>query len=343
VGHCIRAGVGDGELLDYLESVLRVYNRHGRRDNKFKARIKILLNELGIEAFTAEVEAEFAARTAGERIALPQAEIERIRAFFAMPELTPTAHTPAYDTALAVRPAFARWARQNTFAHKVAGHAMVLISLKAPGDVPGDATAHQMEVVADLAERFGHGDIRVSHEQNLALPHVRREDLPVIFDTLQAAGLASANAGMITDIICCPGLDFCNLANTRSIPLAQEIALAFDGEMARTLGEVSLNMSGCINACGHHHVGHIGLLGVDRKGEEAYQISLGGRSDRNARIGEITGPALARAEVVPALRRVLDTYLSVRERAGERFIDTLERLGETPFREAIHADHPAHS
>lgn len=331
----VRDFVAKSELLDYLEAIMRVYNRHGRRDNKYKARIKILVNELGPEEFKRQVETEFVAQTDGEKIRLPEAEADRIAAYFA-PLILETRTQDAFDRRAEDDARFARWARQNVRDHKVTGYASATISLKPVGAPPGDATAEQMDAVADLAERFGHGDIRVSHEQNLVLPQIAKDDLPALFDALGEHGLATSNIGLVSDIICCPGLDYCNLANTRSIPLAQEIAEFFEAREDE-IGELRLKMSGCINACGHHHVGHIGILGVDRKGEENYQISLGGRSDERAAIGDIVGPALAKDEVVPALKRLFETYLESRTGPEERFIDALERLGHAHFKEALYA------
>ncbi|MEO1568139.1 MAG: nitrite/sulfite reductase [Pseudomonadota bacterium] len=331
--------VPGGALLDYLEAIMRVYNLHGRRDNKYKARIKILVNELGAEAFTRQVEAEFAAQTPGEKIDLPPDEIARIHAYFTPPTLIgKLAVSEAFERAKADNRDFARWATANLHPHKHAGYTSVTISLKPIGGAPGDATDAQMDVVADLAERYGHGDIRVSHAQNLVLAHVALDDLPALYSGLAGAGLATANEGLITDMIVCPGLDYCNLANARSIPIGQEIQRAFsDPDLQADIGKLHLNISGCINACGHHHVGHIGILGVDKKGEEFYQITFGGRADEKAAIGDIAGPALRYEEVPPALLRVIERYRSLRTSADEPFITVFEREGMTPFKEALYA------
>jgi len=331
--------VPGGALLDYLEAIMRVYNLHGRRDNKYKARIKILVNELGAEAFTRQVEAEFAAQTPGEKIDLPPDEIARIHAYFTPPALIgKPAVSEAFERAKADNRDFARWATANLHPHKHAGYTSVTISLKPIGGAPGDATDAQMDVVADLAERYGHGDIRVSHAQNLVLAHVALDDLPALYSGLAGAGLATANEGLITDMIVCPGLDYCNLANARSIPIGQEIQRAFsDPDLQADIGKLHLNISGCINACGHHHVGHIGILGVDKKGEEFYQITFGGRADEKAAIGDIAGPALRYEEVPPALLRVIERYRSLRTSADEPFITVFEREGMAPFKEALYA------
>ncbi|OQW46238.1 MAG: sulfite reductase [Proteobacteria bacterium SG_bin6] len=319
------------ELLSYLEACLRVYNRYGRRDNIYKARIKILIHELGAEEYRRQVEAEFA-RLRHEGIDPPLAELERISAFFA---------PPAFETGLSDAidlsdPDFADWVRQNVSAHQAPGYAIATISLKPVGGIPGDASAEQMRVVADLAERYSFDEVRVTHAQNLVLPHVRKADLPAVFAVLQAAGLATANLDLISDIIACPGLDYCSLANARSIPVAQKIAQRFaDLDRQRTLGELKLKISGCINACGHHHAGHIGILGVDRKGTENYQLLLGGSGAEEVSLGRITGPGFDEDGIVDAVERVTDLYVQARE-DGERFIDTYRRLGFEPFKEAIY-------
>ncbi len=335
----VRDFVPEAALLDYLEAIMRVYNRHGRRDNKFKARIKILVNELGPEAFIDEVEAEYAAQRPHEKIDLPQAEIDRIHAYFAPP---PFADLPekseVLEAARRADPALDRWARANLHPHKVPGYTSVTVSLKPHGIAPGDATDRQMELVADLGERYGFDDIRVTHAQNLVLPHVALDDVPAVHAALADAGLATANESLISDIICCPGLDYCNLANARSIPVSQAIQAAFsDPEDEADIGQLHINISGCINACGHHHVGHVGILGVDKKGEEVYQITLGGRADEKATIGDIAGKGLAADEVPRALKRIVQRYRELRTDRQERFIDVLERTGHDPFKEAIYA------
>jgi len=324
-------------LLSYLEATLRVYNQLGRRDNLYKSRIKILVRATGIDAFREQVEAEWLAGR-DEAVDLPAAEVARIHAYFAPPTFeTPEATRACLAERFAAEPEFARWARHNVRAHKRAGYASAVISLKAAGQVPGDATAAQMEAVAALAERYALDEIRVSHEQNLVLPHVAQRDLFALWQGLREAGLASANHGLIGDMIACPGLDFCNLANARSIPVAQAIGERFaDPQRQSTIGGIQIKISGCMNACGHHHVGHIGLLGVDRKNREFYQITLGGRADEHAAIGRVLGPALPYDEVVDAVETLVDTYLRRRESADERFLDTYARIGAEPFREALY-------
>ncbi|KCZ45310.1 MULTISPECIES: nitrite/sulfite reductase [unclassified Hyphomonas] len=330
--------VPEAELLDYVEAIMRVYNRYGRRDNKYKARIKILVAELGPEEFTRQVEAEYAAQRPHEKIDLPQAEIDRIHAYFAPPAFDAEDGTDAFEAAKAAEPDFAQWAEVNLHPHKQAGHASVTVSLKPIGGAAGDATDLQMEIVAGLAERYAYDDIRVSHAQNLVLPHVPVKHLYAIWQALDAAGLATPNESLITDLIVCPGLDYCNLANARSIPIGQAVQEVFaDPKYQREIGRLHINISGCINACGHHHVGHIGILGVDRKGEEFYQISLGGRADEKAAIGAIAGPALKGEDVPGAVKRIIDAYMALRTSPDELFIDTLERVGADPFKEALYA------
>ncbi|WP_375288864.1 nitrite/sulfite reductase [Sphingomonas sp.] len=327
----IRDFVTADDLLSYIEACLRVYNRYGRRDNIYKARIKILIHELGADEYRRQVEEEFAhVKTLG--IDPPAAELARITAMFA---------PPAYDTAPAVTPdrsdpEFALWLDQNVKAHKQPGHAIVNISLKPIGGIPGDASADQIDLMADLAERFAYNELRVTHAQNIVLPHVHTRDLHEIWQALHDAGLAEANLDLISDIIACPGLDYCSLANARSIPLAQKIATRFrDMDRQRDLGELKLKISGCINACGHHHAGHIGILGVDRKGTENYQLSLGGSGAEDVSLAKITGPGFDEDGVVDAIERVTDKFVEVRE-PGERFLDTYRRVGFAPFKEAIY-------
>ncbi|MBU1287087.1 MAG: nitrite/sulfite reductase [Alphaproteobacteria bacterium] len=331
--------VPEDRLLDYLEAIMRVYNLHGRRDNKYKARIKILVNELGPEEFTRQVEVEFAAQRPHEKIDLPQAEIERIHAYFAPPELATKPETSdAFEAAKANDKAFARWARINLHPHVTPGYTSVTVSLKPIGGLAGDATDAQMEIIANLAETYGQDDIRVSHAQNVILAHVALDDLPALYAELDAAGLATPNESLITDLIVCPGLDYCNLANARSIPVGQAVQQVFaDPDYQEDIGRLHINISGCINACGHHHVGHIGILGVDKKGEEFYQITFGGRADEKAAIGDIAGPGLKSEDVPGALKRVVDRYRELRSGKDELFIDTLGRLGHDPFKEALYA------
>jgi sulfite reductase (NADPH) hemoprotein beta-component len=327
----IRDFVTADELMSYLEACLRVYNRYGRRDNIYKARIKILLHEIGADEYRRQVEEEFAAVKA-LGIDPPAAELARITAMFAPPAFA--ADAPAdVDRS---EPDFAVWLDQNVKPHKQPGHAIVNISLKPTGGIPGDASAEQIDVMADLAERYGHDELRVTHAQNIVLPHVRIADLKAVWQALVEAGLAEANLDLISDIIACPGLDYCSLANARSIPVAQKIAARFaDPARQRDLGELKLKISGCINACGHHHAGHIGILGVDRKGTENFQLLLGGSGAEDVSLGKITGPGFDEDGVVDAIERVTDTYLARREQ-GERFVDTYRRIGMEPFKEAIY-------
>jgi sulfite reductase (NADPH) hemoprotein beta-component len=319
------------DLLSYLEACLRVYNRYGRRDNIYKARIKILVHELGADAYRAQAEEEFAhVKTLG--IDPPLAELERITAFFAPPPYAADA-PEGVDRS---DPDFAVWLDQNVKPHQRPGHAIVNISLKPIGGIPGDASADQIDVMADLAERYSHDELRVTHSQGIVLPHVRQADLHAVWRALTEAELAEPNLDLITDIIACPGLDYCSLANARSIPVAQKIATRFaDRGRQQELGELKLKISGCINACGHHHAGHIGILGVDKKGTENYQLLLGGSGAEDVSLGKITGPGFDEDGVVDAIERVTDKYLAARE-PGERFLDTYRRLGFQPFKEVIY-------
>ncbi|MAJ08920.1 nitrite/sulfite reductase [Ponticaulis sp.] len=339
VGVTIKPFVAKDQLLDYLEAIMRVYNRFGRRDNKYKARIKILVSETGAEEFTRLVDEEFEAQRDAEKIVLPQAEVDRITQYFAPPAFEDLPDTSdVLEAAKAKDEAFARWVRVNVRPHKQAGYGIVTISCKPIGAPPGDVTDTQMEVTADLAERYSLDEIRITHEQNMVLPHVKLDDLFDLYQELDSAGLATANYELISDIICCPGLDYCNLANARSIPVAQDLQNTFaDLERQDDIGELKIKISGCINACGHHHVGHIGILGVDRKGEEFYQITFGGRADEKAAIGQIAGPGLRAEDVPSALERVIEAYREVRSSKDERFIDALERVGHDPFKEALYA------
>jgi len=336
IGQTIREHLPVGRLLSYLEAILRVYNRHGRRDNIYKARIKILVATLGAEEFARQVDAEWALID-GTQVDLPDTELARVRGFFTAADfetLPPVSKT--YDAARAANPAFARFARNNVYSHKTAGYGIVEIALKTPGETPGDASADQMDALADLAERYSFGEIRVTHEQNLVLPHVKLDDLPALHAGLAAAGLASPNINLISDIIACPGLDYCALANARAIPIAQSIAERFaEPELAEKIGELKIKISGCINACGHHHVGHIGILGVDKKGEEFYQLTLGGSGAEDAEVGKILGAALPANRVASAVDDLVEVYLRER-REGERFLDTFRRTGLQPFKEAVY-------
>jgi sulfite reductase (NADPH) hemoprotein beta-component len=318
------------DLLSYIEACLRVYNRHGRRDNIYKARIKILVHEIGADEYRRQVEEEFAhVKTLG--IDPPLAELDRISAFFAPPAFD------AADQEVDRRdPDFAVWVDQNVKPHKQVGYAIVNISLKPIGGIPGDASSAQIDVMADLAEKYSFDELRVTHAQNIVLPHVAKRDLYAVWTALNEAELASANLDLISDIIACPGLDYCSLANARSIPIAQKIATRFaDPARQRDLGELKLKISGCINACGHHHAGHIGILGVDRKGVENYQLTLGGSGAEDVSIGKITGPGFDEDGIVDAVERATDKYKELRE-PGERFVDTYRRVGMEPFKEAIY-------
>jgi len=341
IGKTLRHFLPKAHLLPYLEAILRVYNLHGRRDNKYKARIKILVHETGEAEIRKEVEAEFERRLeafGGPEVAPDAAEMARIEAYFAPPALDRRpAVSSREDAAKAVDPAFAAWLERNVKPHRVPGHGIVTVSLKAIGEAPGDASAAQMRALADLADRYSLGELRISHEQNVILPHVRRDDLPQLHAALLRDGLATANAGLITDIIACPGLDYCALATARSIPIVQDIARRFgDGERARAIGDMQIKISGCINACGHHHVGHVGILGLEKAGVESYQITLGGDATETAAIGERVGPGLAADEVGPAMERLADAYLALRKGSEERFLDALRRLGPAPFKAAIY-------
>ena len=331
VSHLIRDFVSADDLMSYLEAALRVYNRYGRRDNIYKARIKILLHEIGADEYRRQVEEEFVlVKQLG--IDPPRAELERITAMFAPPAFDP-GPAAAIDRS---DPDFAVWLDQNVVAHKQAGYHIVNVSLKPAGGIPGDASADQIDLLADLAERFSFDELRVTHAQNIVLPHVHGRDLYGIWTALRDAGLAEPNLDLITDIIACPGLDYCSLANARSIPLAQKIANRFaDRERQRDLGELKLKISDCINACGHHHAGHIGILGVDKKGTENYQLSLGGSGAEDVSLAKITGPGFSEDGVVDAIERVTDRYVALRDE-GERFLDTYRRVGFEPFKEAIY-------
>jgi sulfite reductase (NADPH) hemoprotein beta-component len=337
LAHKINDFVAVEDILSYTEAALRVYNLFGRRDNKFKARVKILVHETGAAEIKRQVEEEWE-RIRGGALSLPAEEIRRIESYFMPPPLEPRpVRSVVLDRARGANPALAAWVEQNTHAHKVSGHALVTISLKPIGGTPGDVTADQMDLIADLAERYSHGEIRVSHEQNLILPHVALDDLPAVHAALAADNLATANAGLVTDIIACPGLDYCSLANARSIPVAQRISERFaDHDRQKLIGDLKIKISGCINACGHHHVGHIGILGVEKKGEEFYQLSLGGSGDEHAAVGEIIGPGFAYDDIVDAVEKVVDTYLLVRAGPEENFLAAYRRLGQAPFKEALY-------
>jgi sulfite reductase (NADPH) hemoprotein beta-component len=337
IGKTIKPYVAGRDLLSYVEAILRVYNQYGRRDNIYKARIKILVHELGIEKFAAEVEDEW--RAMGETaLTLDDAVIEDIRSRFTYPVYEKLPHMPDELKKAAHDPLFERWRRNSVFTHKVQGYAIVTLSLKPVGGPPGDATADQMDALADLADKYSFGEIRVGHEQNLALPHVAKGDLPALWKALDRIGLATPNVNLVSDIIACPGLDYCSLANARSIPIAQELTRRFaNHDTAELIGRLHINISGCINACGHHHVGHIGILGVEKNGEEFYQITIGGRADENAELGVLIGPAVAYGEVADVIEDIVEAYLALRERPDELFVDTVKRLGVEPFRERVYA------
>lgn len=335
IGKVVRDYLPKKDLLAYLEAIMRVYNLEGRRDNKYKARVKILVHEIGAEEFTRRVEAEFALLD-GPSINADAEEVARIAAYFAPPryEVLP-AVSNTLEAAKAANPAFARWVEVNTHEHKAPGYTALTISLKPLGQAPGDASSEQMRLVADLTERYSFDELRVTHAQNLVLPHVRQRDLPAIWQRLGEAGLAEANIGLVTDIISCPGLDYCALATARSIPIAQAIQQRFaDEARQREIGPLGIKISGCINACGHHHVGHIGILGLEKRGIESYQITLGGDATENAAIGEILGPGLAAEEVPDAIERIVAVYLAERSE-GESFIDNVRRIGLGPFKAAF--------
>lgn len=338
----IRDFLPEADLLSYTTAIMRVYNLHGRRDNKYKARIKILVHETGAEELARQVEVEFADLKNTE-LKLPEQDIAAITAYFAPPALEPRAEGWAQLAQWKKTDAdFARWVQQNVQPHKHPDYGMVTISLKPIGGIPGDATDAQMDAVADIAQEYAFDEIRVSHEQNLILPHVALADLEPVYRALVAAGLATANAGLITDIIACPGLDYCALANARSIPVAQEISNRFGSpERQAEIGELKIKISGCINACGHHHVGHIGLLGVEKKGEELYQITLGGSGDENTSIGEIIGRGFEPEKVTDAIEVIVDTYLGLRLDPSETFLTAYRRVGPQPFKDALYGDKTA--
>ena len=338
IGQVLRDKLPKDELLPYLDATMRIYNRFGRRDNKYKARIKILVQELGIEEFRRLVEMEYADLEPSD-IAVPEDEVARIEAYFRPPAFADLpSESAAFEARKASDPAFSQWADTNLQPHKVPGYAIVNISLKPPERAPGDIDVAQMRAVADLAETHGFDEIRTTHTQNLVLPHIPLDALPEVFDTLVEHGLASANLGLISDIICCPGMDFCALATARSIPLAQDIHDRFrDPVRQQAIGEFQIKISGCINACGHHHVGHIGILGLEKAGVEFYQVKLGGDPSEDARLGDITGPGFSHAELLDGIERLVDRYMDLRTADSERFIDTYRRLGMEPFKEALYA------
>jgi sulfite reductase (NADPH) hemoprotein beta-component len=333
IGKVLREFIPVNQFLSYSEAILRVYNRHGRRDNIYKARIKILVTELGIDEFRHQVEAEWAVL---EPLGLdaPQAEYDRVIAQFAEPSYDLEAPT----TLDLSDPDFVVWVAQNVHPHKQAGYAIATISLKPKGGIPGDASSAQMDAVADIAERYADAEIRVTHSQNLVLAHVRKADLYAVWQALDAVDLATPNLDLVTDIIVCPGMDYCTLANARSIPIAQKIAAKFEADTAAQadLGELKIKISGCINGCGHHHAGHIGILGVDKKGEEAYQLLLGGSGAEDASLAKILGPGFDENGIIDAVDKLIAHYKVARTDKSERFLDTYRRLGPAPFKEAVY-------
>ena len=337
VGVTVRDFLPEEELLGYLEAIMRVYNLFGRRDNKYKARIKILIHETGAEEFSRLVEEEYA-RAPRPSVEVERDELERISAYFAPPSYeTLSALQPDFEGRKLETPEFARWVRTNVGAHRVTGYGIVNISLKPAGGIPGDATAEQMRTVADLADRFSHSEIRVSHHQNLVLPDVKLSDLHEVWTVLSADGMGEANIGLLGDIIACPGLDYCALATARSIPIAQSISRRFsDPARLEDIGPLRVNISGCINACGHHHVGHIGILGLEKKGKEFYQVTLGGHSGTDASIGGVLGKGFSEDEIAGAVETIVDTYLGIRSE-GESFLECVRRVGTPPFKDALYA------
>jgi sulfite reductase (NADPH) hemoprotein beta-component len=337
IGKSIRKFLPTADLLSYLEAILRVYNLGGRRDNIHKARIKIQVNALGADRFRELVEEEWRQIKASPLLQVPEAEIERIHAYFAAPAYEKLQDHIAELAALArQQPEFGRWLKTNIVEHKAPGYAIVNIPLKTPGRVPGDATADQMDAVADLADRYSFGEIRVSHRQNLVLVDVKQSELFNLWKELSRLNLAAANMGLISDMIACPGLDYCALANARSISVAQSIGQRFaDPDRAAEIGNLTINVSGCMNACGHHHVGHIGILGVEKNGQEFYQLTLGGSSDQNTSLGDRLGPGVSAEEVPAVIDRIVGEYLNIR-REGERFLDTYRRVGLDPFKQAAY-------
>ncbi|WP_315797048.1 nitrite/sulfite reductase [Bradyrhizobium sp. SZCCHNRI3043] len=337
IAKTIKPFVHGHDILSYVEAILRVYNQYGRRDNIYKARIKILVHELGIEKFASEVEEEWQQIRDGV-LKLDQGIIEDIRSRFFYPAYETLPHMPEELKQAAHDQKFEAWRKNAVFPHKAQGYAIVVVSLKPVGKPPGDATADQMDALAEIADKYSSSEIRVGHEQNLALPHVRKRDLPAVWKALEAIGLAIPNVNLVSDIIACPGLDYCSLANARSIPIAQEITRRFaNHDTANLIGRLHINISGCINACGHHHVGHIGILGVEKNNEEFYQITIGGRADEGAVLGTLIGPAVPYTEVADVVEDIVEAYLALRASPEELFVDTVKRLGVEPFRERVYA------
>ena len=340
IGKVLREFLPKEDLLPYCEAIVSVYNLLGRRDNKYKARIKITVAENGLETIRDLVDKRFD-ELRPEFNGFDQDLLAGIEAQFAAPEFR-VASVDGYEAHRAANPAFRSWTDTNLSEHRADGYAIVSVSIKKHGATPGDATADQMRVLADLAETYGHDELRISHEQNVILPHVHKSDLPAIYSALRKADLATANIGLVSDIIACPGMDYCALATARSIPIAQEIATRFDElKLEHEIGALKIKISGCINACGHHHVGHIGILGLDRAGVENYQITLGGDGSEQAAVGERAGPGFSADEIIPAIERVIETYLDIRESADETFIETYRRLGMAPFKAALYPEKEA--
>ena len=339
IGQLVREFVAEKDILNYLEAILRIYNLHGRRDNKFKARIKILVKAMGVEAFAAKVDAEFDRNRDNENT-LTRAEIDRAKTFFTAPaylNLSEIEEMAPINQLRAKEAGFGHWLSHNVHSHKIPGYRAVTLSLKITGVAPGDLTDSQLEAIADLADDYAFGEVRTTHNQNMVLADVRASKLYELWQKLSVAGFAAANIGTIQDMICCPGGDFCSLANAKSIPIAEAIQRDLDDlDFVYDLGNIELNISGCMNACGHHHVGHIGILGVDKKGEEFYQIQLGGNSGKKAALGTVLGPSFSREEMPAVIRKILNVYIEHRHE-DEEFIQTYERIGITPFKERIYA------
>ncbi|MGS2716820.1 nitrite/sulfite reductase [Eionea flava] len=339
IGSLVREFLPEKDLLTYLDAILRVYNLLGRRDNKYKARIKILVKALGVEKFTELVEAEWSHLEGGEAT-LTQAEIERCRSFFTSPayvSLDDAVEQAAVDAIAAENIAFSKWLDRNLCAHKVPGYAAVVLALKPTGVAPGDVTDKQLETIAELADKYSFGEARTTHDQNIVLADVKKSDLLSLWKEAKAAGFATPNIGTLTDVICCPGGDFCSLANAKSIPVAEAIQRRFeDMDYVYDLGDIDLNISGCMNACGHHHVGHIGILGVDKKGKEFYQIQLGGNASENTALGKVLGPAFGEAEIPDTIATILNVFVENRQ-TDELFVDTFSRIGLAPFKERVYA------
>jgi sulfite reductase (NADPH) hemoprotein beta-component len=336
LGMVIREHLEWRHILSYCEAVIRVYNVHGRRDNAYKARIKILAKALGIEEFKRQVEEEWAHLKDGP-LTITQTELDRVAKHFEpMPYETLPANDASFDAAIACNPAFAAWVKRNVQPHRMPGYRAVTLSLKPHGKAPGDVTSEQMHVVADLADAYSFGELRSSHEQNLILADVKLSDLFAVWEKARAAGLATPNIGLLTDIICCPGGDFCSLANAKSIPIAEAIQLQFDDlDYLYEIGDIELNISGCMNACGHHHVGHIGVLGVDKDGSEWYQVTIGGKQGNDASIGSVIGPSFSAEEMPGVVQKLIEVYIRERHE-DERFIDTARRLGIAPFKAHVY-------